>query len=686
MSLLLLSNFLDRWKSLAPRRKNLFLGFVLGGSLCALYLNKKKNRSSSSSQEIKIGAPSKENLVNVVFFKRLIMILKIVVGPKEALLVTILTLLLLGRTVLSVKIADVVGKNAQFLVARKWKQMFLELFTFALYSIPAAIVNSGLKYFQTILALHIQVKLSYHVHNEYIQDKNFYKACNLGGKNRIDNADQRVTADIQKFSEAVSNLYSSLFKPTIDVILFTYKFAQATGWQGPTIMYSYFLISGIIKRAIMPSFGRLVARQSQLEGIYRTAHQQLIVNSEEIAFYDGSRREKTIINRSLKNLEAHIARSQYLRMLVGVFDGLLVKYWASIVGYVALGSPVFLGLANSNVKSTHELTRDFISNTQYLSNLATAVGQLVMVGNKLTTIAGYTSRVSELMEQVKLLSVSGTEAFELRNEEDVRVVESAVPVVDKIALDQWLQDWKARCDQRRSAVRLSEYKKKPNNGGGRFILGDNIKFENVDIVSPEGKLLVRDLNISVEPLQHVMVTGPNGAGKSSLFRIIGELWPLHNGIVTKPPKEDVLFVPQKPYLVLGTLRDQVIYPHSAQEMAENGVTDDDLKQLISIVDPSGSVLSNWKFDDEKDWNHALSGGQKQRIAMARLFYHRPLYAILDECTSAVSDEVEDKIYVTSADLGITLFTVSHRPYLRRYHNFILHFEGRNGEWSWTPVE
>lgn len=219
---------------------------------------------------------------------------------------------------------------------------------------------------------------------------------------------------------------------------------------------------------------------------------------------------------------------------------------------------------------------------------------------------------------------------------------------------------------------------------GSFSL-DIIKFEHVDIVSPEGKLLVKDLNICVEPMQHVMVTGPNGAGKSSLFRIIGELWPLHNGVVTKPPKEAILFVPQKPYLVLGTLRDQIIYPHSEKEMKDNGVTDEDLKRLISIVDPSDYILKNWRLDEERDWSHAFSGGQKQRIAMARLFYHRPRYAILDECTSAVSDEVEDKCYVTCTELGITLFTVSHRPYLRKYHNFILHFEGRRGEWAWYPV-
>src|SRR5690554_4660895 len=137
-----------------------------------------------------------------------------------------------------------------------------------------------------------------------------------------------------------------------------------------------------------------------------------------------------------------------------------------------------------------------------------------------------------------------------------------------------------------------------------------------------------------------MVTGPNGSGKSSLFRILGELWPLHCGTLVKPRKEDILFIPQKPYLVLGTLRDQIIYPHSVGDMQRLGVTDDDLTHLMSIVDPAHAILNQWHWDDVRDWLHALSGGQKQRVAMARLFYHRPLFAILDECTSAVSGETE----------------------------------------------
>ena len=130
-----------------------------------------------------------------------------------------------------------------------------------------------------------------------------------------------------------------------------------------------------------------------------------------------------------------------------------------------------------------------------------------------------------------------------------------------------------------------------------------------------------------------------------------------------------------------------------------GVTDTDLEKLLQIVDPANGILGAWSWDDENDWfmvkarekSHlmvlkAFSGGQKQRVAMARLFYHRPLFAILDECTSAVSDEVEDKMYETCREMGITLFTVSHRKYLRKHHDFELSFAGRGGKWSWKKIK
>jgi len=138
-----------------------------------------------------------------------------------------------------------------------------------------------------------------------------------------------------------------------------------------------------------------------------------------------------------------------------------------------------------------------------------------------------------------------------------------------------------------------------------------------------------------------------------------------------------VFVPQKPYLVMGSLRDQITYPHSRDDMAKLGITDHDLLALLDIVDPNRSIRMEWALDDERDWSAALSGGQKQRVALARVFYHRPRYAILDECTSAVSSEVEGNIYVTCKKLGITLFTISHRPNLQQYHDYQLRLDGHS---------
>ena len=353
--------------------------------------------------------------------------------------------------------------------------------------------------------------------------------------------------------------------------------------------------------------------------------------------------------------------------------------------------PMFVNSELTASKSVLDMTRDYALMGRYLGNLADSIGQLVMILNRLAGIAGYTARVDELLTKVDKLNSTMLPPFAEKAEEvpDGLGEEERRKNLLLQNIEEWLQEWARKCDGERAnrvaAQKGSSVHQVP--GGGKFVIGEgkSMKFEDVDIVSPEGRLLIRDLNFEVDH-ENVMVTGPNGAGKSSLFRIIGELWPLSKGTVTKPEKDDILFVPQKPYLVSGTFRDQIIYPHDVNRMMERNVTDDDLRRFMAIVDPSNKMVDTWSMDTVQDWFNAFSGGQKQRIAMARLFYHRPKYAILDECTSAVSSEVEDELYSTCAKIGITLFTVSHREYLKRHHRFVLSFVGEKGAWKWQSID
>lgn len=600
--------------------------------------------------------PSKEKkknrgTVDAVFFKRISYLLKVMFptwNVREVYELGLLTVFLVLRTFLSIYISSIQGGIVKAIIRSDWNMFLKKLGGMALCAVPASFINSYLDYLNKSLAIHFRKNITGYFLNKYLDGMTYYQITNIDA--RIPNPDQRLTQDIDKWAHSLSNLYSNITKPILDIVLFSKRLAAILGWQGPASIIMWYVFSTGILRLVSPAFGRLTAIEQQLEGSYRACHTDLVHHSEEIAFYRGQAWEKTRLGASFKDLTTHSKTVALKRLYMGCFDAMFTRYGAVLTGYAVLGLPIFGSNREKYMAKVHgdasAITRDYIRNSSLLINLAKAIGRLVISYKEIQMLAGYTTLVYEMEEVFN----------DLKKGKYVRV--------------QVDQGNNATANKTKSS--LNEMNK------GEIVDSKNIKFEDVPLLTPNGDCLVEKINFEIEPGMNVVVTGPNGCGKSSLFRILGSLWPMTGGKIYRPKIEQMFYIPQRPYLPPGNLRDQVIYPHSKLQMLRKRVSDEDIKKVLKEVLLDYLIDREGGLDAVNDWNDVLSGGEKQRIAMARLFYHKPTFAVLDECTSAVSVDVEALLYNRSKELGITLFTVSHRQTLFKFHEYMIRFDGEGG--------
>ncbi|XP_074645086.1 ATP-binding cassette sub-family D member 2-like [Tubulanus polymorphus] len=643
---------------------------ITSSSSLSIQNNVKRTENKNDCQIISNNLQKKNSpAVNKLFLKQLKKLIKIMIpGPlsKEFGILVLHTTSLITRTFLSIYVAKLDGRIVKAIVQKNVMKFAIEVMKWLLIAVPATFINSLIRFFENKLALALRSKLVKHAYRAYFKEQTYYRVSHLDG--RLANVDQCLTEDITMFTSTLSHLYSHLTKPILDVALINFALFQLARSRGASskipavIATSVVLCTGQILKFVSPTFGKLVAEEANRKGYLRYLHSRIIANAEEIAFYAGHEVEMNLLFKGFKLLAEQMNLIFTKKLWYIMLEQFLMKYIWSTAGMMIIAVPVITAKAvkadGSYVDDdpdggVSERTKAFTTARNLLINSADAVERIISSYKDVTELAGYTSRVADLFnvfEDVKEGKYVRSTVTNGKNNTSQDKIESSLVMRGKVTDTE-----------------------------------TDIVLEDVPIITPNGDIVVNSLSFEVRSGMHLLITGPNGCGKSSLFRILSGLWPVYHGHLYKPPPSRMFYIPQRPYMSIGSLRDQVMYPDTLEDMRSKGYNDSDLENILNIVNLQYIVHREGGWDAVSDWKDVLSGGEKQRMGMARLFYHKPRFALLDECTSAVSIDVESKIYQTAKDNGIILLTITHRPSLWKFHSHLLQFDGEGG-WKFVQFD
>ncbi|KAF6139384.1 hypothetical protein GIB67_026226 [Kingdonia uniflora] len=554
-------------------------------------------------------------------------------GVKD--LLTLVSIVVL-RTSLSNRLAKVQGFLFRAAFLRRVPSFLRLIIENLLLCFLQSSLLSTSKYITGKLSLRFRKILTELVHTHYFENMAYYKISHVDG--RITNPEQRIASDIPRFSSELSDLVQEDLVAVTDGLLYTWRLCSYASPKYFFWILAYVIGAGTMMGTVSPSFGKLMSKEQQLEGEYRQLHSRLRTHAESIAFYGGENREESHIQQKFKSLVKHMKLVLHDHWWFGMIQDFLLKYLGATVAVILIIEPFFSGSLRPDASTLGraEMLSNLRYHTSVIISLFQSLGTLSISSRRLNRLSGYADRIHELMLISKELSA----------------------VHDKSSVQR-------------------------NGSRNYFSEANYIEFSGVKVVTPTGNVLVDDLTLRVETGTNLLITGPNGSGKSSLFRVLGGLWPLVSGYIVKPGigsdlNKEIFYVPQRPYTAVGTLRDQLIYPLTANEETEP-LTRSGMIELLKNVDLE-YLLDRYPPEKEINWGDELSLGEQQRLGMARLFYHKPRFAILDECTSAVTTDMEERFCAKVRAMGTSCITISHRPALVAFHDMVLSLDGEGG-WS-----
>ncbi|XP_051969752.1 lysosomal cobalamin transporter ABCD4-like isoform X2 [Xyrauchen texanus] len=522
------------------------------------------------------------------------------------------------------------------------------------YAVLLILINSTLKsldqYICSLLYVGWRKSLTKELHNTYFQGRVYYTINVL--RKDIDNPDQRISQDVERLCKQMSTMVSRLLISPFTVSYYTYQCFNSAGWIGVVSIFGYFVVGTFINKILIGPIVSLLVEQEKLEGDFRFKHMQIRVYAESAAFYRAGKVERMRTDQRLKNL-LHTQRNlmnKELWLYIGVntFD-----YLGSILSYIVIAIPIFAGVYDGLTPG--ELSALVSKNAFVCIYLINCFTQLIDLSTTLSDVAGYTHRIGELREVMADITKKQCE--------EERYDPLSKETVD---FDSDLEIHSIPADT-------------------AFVL-DHLSYKSP--VSEE--LLVKDLTLKISQGMNLLVVGNTGTGKTSLLRVLNCLWEPCSGSVEMTTcfgPRGVLFLPQKPYLTDGTLREQVIYPLKDIYPASGPIDDERILKYLELAGVLNLLTRTGGLDTKVDWNwyEVLSPGEVQRLCFARLFYLQPKYAVLDEATSALTEEAEGQLYKACKQLGMTLISLGHHNSLKKFHDVMLRLCG-DGQWELEKIK
>lgn len=493
------------------------------------------------------------------------------------------------------------------------KKIFDELIHFSWLAAIYILLAVYSYYLQQTLILNWRRWLTTRFIDIWLQNKTYYN-LQMFGKD-TDNPDQRISEDVRQFVEMTLSFGIGILKAfctfaSFVVILYNLSGSLSFTFMGKTWMINgYMLWASLLYSVIGTYITHIVGRklvkinfiQQKYEADFRFSMIRLRESAESVAFYRGEAQEGSVFKQRFK-------------MLLDNFWKLVNKQKQLVFlnsGYSQIAI-IFPFVVAMNRYLTKEVTLGG------LMQVASAFGR---VQDSLSYFVDMYSSIAQWQAVVMRLTCFGHHMHDVYQQAERFHVE-------------------------------------------RFAAADVVEVDNMQINLPDGKPLLENISFTLHPGHNVLIKGVSGSGKSTLLRAISGIWPFVDGKIFLPERDKLMFIPQKSYLPLGTLRAALNYPG-------NKPIDD--TELIYLMDLCQIGYLKDKLDLEADWSHVLSVGEQQRLAFVRAHIQQPQWLFLDEATSALDEDTEANMYSLLQERlqQTTVVSVGHRSTLNKYHELVL---------------